>query len=151
VCFGCWPALMQACKFCSIWTSSTLKRRGDFLDFLDIIRLLCNLKCELQRNGYSCIVLFFFSIASYLCWVPNYKFNTLRISVSIVTIVGLPTMCEKRVPSEINKLRYFPPNVCLHNVVRCLVVLQSCFICALFNERPFFVWFMPVVLYSIVY
>jgi hypothetical protein len=36
--------------------------KRSLLDFLDIIRLWCNLKCELQRNGYLCIVLFFFFI-----------------------------------------------------------------------------------------
>lgn len=40
--------------------------KRNLLDFLDVIRLWCNLRCELQRNGYLCIVPFFFSIASHL-------------------------------------------------------------------------------------
>jgi hypothetical protein len=81
--------------------------KRSLLDFLYIIRLWCNFRCELQRNGYLSIVLFFFSTASYLCCVPNYKFNIARISVSIIIIVGLPTMCETRVPSEINTCAIF--------------------------------------------
>ena len=81
--------------------------KWSLLDFLYVIRLWCSFRCELQRNGYLNSVLFFFSIASYLCRVPNYKFNIARISVSIITIVGLPTMCETRVPSEINTCAIF--------------------------------------------
>jgi len=35
--------------------------KRSLLDFLDIIRIWCNLRCELQRNGYLCIVLLYSS------------------------------------------------------------------------------------------